>query len=105
MNWEPAHADHSIESVNVTLWLASPVEPDLFDEMLVAARRAANNHQFIRRVEAIEPLQLQQAEQIIIDLANVAPRRRVAFQKVEDEKPIAEFAVGASSIGLMSARY
>jgi hypothetical protein len=45
MNWTPAHADHAIETVNVIFALAAPIEPDLFDEVLVIARKAAASHQ------------------------------------------------------------
>jgi uncharacterized protein (TIGR04255 family) len=107
MNWEPAHADHSIEWVNVVLSLAIPIDADLFDEVLVAARKIAASHQFTHRTEGIEPLQIQgqPGAQILVDLAATSTRRRVTFQRLVEGKPIGEFAVGSSTITLSWSRY
>lgn len=109
MNWEPAHADHAIETVNVIFALTAPIAPDLFDEVLVASRKAAAIHQFTNRAEAIEPFEIQGApngEVILnIDVAAQATRRRVGFQRLEAGKPVGEFAVSPSRIILTSSRY
>lgn len=107
MNWEPAHADHSIETINVVFALATPLDPDLFDEVLVAARKAAVGHQFSNRVEGVEPIQIQGelGAEIVVNFAATPHRRRVGFQRLEDGKAIGEFAVGASSVTLTFSRY
>lgn len=107
MNWEPAHADHSIESVNAVLSLTTPIDQNVFDEVLVAGRKAANAHQFTNRVEGIEPLQLNgpPGAEVVIDLANAQMRRRVGFQRIVDGAPVGEFAIGLTSVTLTSSNY
>lgn len=107
MNWEPAHADHSIESVNAIFTLAAPIDPNIFDEILVAGRKAASAHQFSHRVEGIEPLQLNApaGAEVVFDLTNAQTRRRVAFQRIADGKAIGEFAIGSTSFALSSTHY
>lgn len=107
MNWEPAHADHSIESVNAVFSLATPIDPDAFDEILVGSRKVASAHQFLRRVEGIEPLQVNAAPGagIVFDLMTTQTRRRVAFQRIVNDQAIGEFAVGSSSFSFTTAHY
>jgi hypothetical protein len=38
MNWEPAHADHSIDRAVVILTWCKPIDPNTFDELVAAGR-------------------------------------------------------------------
>ncbi len=44
MNWEPARADHSIERATASIALATPLDANTFDELIVAGRKAAAAH-------------------------------------------------------------
>jgi uncharacterized protein (TIGR04255 family) len=105
MNWEPAHADHSIDTVSVVITLDSPLDPDVFDEVIVAGRKAAAVHQFVNRVESLDPVQLQPGQEIIFAGPNMIQQRRVAFQRLADGAAIGEFSIGISSFVLTYSRY
>src|ERR1700760_52723 len=109
MDWEPAHADHSIETVFVVLTFSAPLDPNTFDEILVAGRKAAAAHQFLNRIESIDPQQVQlqpgQSE-FVIDLSGTAARRKVAFQRLApDGRAIGEFGIAQSHLSLTSSHY
>jgi uncharacterized protein (TIGR04255 family) len=110
MDWEPAHADHSIESVFVILTYAAPLDPNTFDEILVAGRKAAFARQFTNRVEAIDPQQIQlqpgqQVTEVIFDTSAPA-RRKIGFQRLSPEgRPIGEFGIAPSHLSLTSSHY
>jgi hypothetical protein len=106
MDWEPAHADHAIDSVSLAISLAEPIDPNTFDEIVMAGRKAATSHQFVHRIEATEPLQLQAGGgEVIFEPASLMQRRRVAFQRHVDGAVIGEFSVGMTAISLTSSRY
>lgn len=104
MNWEPAHADHSIDSVSVVIALASPLDADTFDEVIVAGRKAAAVHQFVNRVESLDPIQFQPGQPIVFGANTIQPRR-VAFQRLANGAAIGEFSIGMSSFVLTYSRY
>jgi uncharacterized protein (TIGR04255 family) len=105
MNWEPAHADHSIDSVSVVIALASPLDSDTFDEVIVAGRKAAAAHQFVNRVESIDLLNIQPGQEIVFSQSMTQPPRRVAFQRLSNGAPIGEFSIGKSGFVLSYSRY
>jgi uncharacterized protein (TIGR04255 family) len=105
MNWEPAHADHSIDTVSVVIALASPIEPDVFDEVIVTGRKAAAVYQFVNRVESIDATQIQPGQQVIFAATSNIMKRRVAFQRLAEGAAIGEFSIGASSLTLTYSRY
>jgi uncharacterized protein (TIGR04255 family) len=105
MNWEPAHADHAIDSVTAVISFAAPVDPNTFDEIVVAGRKAAAIHQFVHRVDGVEPIQIQPGSQVFLDASNMMHRRRVAFQRQADGAVIGEFTIGTTALILASSRY
>jgi uncharacterized protein (TIGR04255 family) len=106
MNWEPAHADHSIDSVSVVIALASPLDSDTFDEVIVAGRKAAAAHHFAHRVETMDLMNMQAGQELIFSAqSGTQPPRRVAFQRLSDGAPIGEFSIGKSSFILSYSRY
>jgi uncharacterized protein (TIGR04255 family) len=105
MDWEPAHADHSIDSVTAVVMLGAPIDPNTFDEIVVAGRKASAAHQFVHRVDGIEPTQIQPGAQLVLDASNWNHRRRVAFQRHVDGAVIGEFAIGVTSLVFASSRY
>jgi hypothetical protein len=58
MNWEPAHADHSIDNVNVLVTFVESIDPDTFDEIVLPVRKVASLHHLTNRVEVQEPMDL-----------------------------------------------
>ena len=64
MHWEPARADHSIDRVVATINFPNPIDADLFDELVVAARKAAAVHSLTDRIEVIEPVTLPAGEMV-----------------------------------------
>jgi hypothetical protein len=57
MNWEPARADHSIERATASIALATPLDANTFDELVVAGRKAAAAHGLL--TESIFQIPLQ----------------------------------------------
>jgi hypothetical protein len=49
MEWEPAHADHSIDRAVVTASWLKPFDANTFDELVVTGRKAAATHQLTDR--------------------------------------------------------
>jgi uncharacterized protein (TIGR04255 family) len=107
MNWEPAHADHSIDNVLAVIAFEDAVDANTFDEIVVSVRKVAAEHQLTTRVDIQEPVLPPGLVpgQVIFDTGNLAFRRRVAFQRVVNNASIAEFSVGMQNIGLSTSRY
>lgn len=115
MNWEPAHADHSIDHVSATFTFAETIDANDFDELAVVARKSAARLGLTHRVDLQEPIQVEvpsiQMEglverEILINLGGSEVRRRAAFQRVQDDgKVLEEFALGARTISLVTSRY
>ena len=113
MQWEPARADHSIDRALVSIKLWHPIDPDLFDELAVAGRRAASSYSLTHRIETVDPIEVQAIEgvdgpraQIQLDRLPAANPRRVHFQRREPDGGIAyEFAIGRNLITFATLRY
>jgi uncharacterized protein (TIGR04255 family) len=115
MNWEPAHADHSIDNVVILASFEQPLDPDTFDEMVVAVRKSAISHGFTQRSDQQEPLQiaappvnvLGAGQNVMISIGGLddSVRRRVVYREVAEGAVIGEFSVGAQSVSLTTARY
>ncbi|SDJ43297.1 TIGR04255 family protein [Bradyrhizobium sp. Rc2d] len=110
MDWEPAHADHSIDSVNILFTFAEPIDGDSFDDLIIPLRRAANAHRFTNRVEGQEtaadiPLVPQPGQPVMINIGNVPMTRRVAFQRLADGVVASECSIGVSSFTMWTLRY
>jgi len=108
MNWEPAHADHSIDNVNALLNFRSPIGANDLDDLIVAARKSAEKHGLINRVdlqEADMPPVFAGGPQVMIQMGSIAMRRRVNFQQVVDGSVVCELSLGASSMVLTTTRY
>lgn len=88
MNWEPAHADHSIESVSAFFAFVEPLTPDGFDDAVVALREVAASQGLTDRRDLQEPV-LQPLEegrpmivgQPMIPIGPLTMARRVSFRQ------------------------
>lgn len=111
MQWEPARADHSIDRALVSIRLAEPINPDLFDELTVEGRKAASKFALTHRVETVDPIEIQASEdgaraEIRLDRLPPANPRRIHFQRLEPDGGIAyEFAIGRQLITFATLRY
>lgn len=115
MNWEPAHADHSIDNVNILMTFIEKIDLDTFDDIMLPVRKAAATHHFGNRVEVQEPdLELAQPQQMIggggLNLtvhfgAEPGLSRRVVFQRIADGAVAAEFSIGAKTLAVATTRY
>ncbi|SRR6266851_470794 len=110
MNWEPAHADHSIDHVILLATLERPLDLDNFDEMVVAVRKSANSHGFLHRLDQQEPIQIPAAPAAFgngqsMMLLDDTLRRRVVYRQIAENAVIGEFSIGAQSISLTTSRY
>jgi uncharacterized protein (TIGR04255 family) len=109
MNWEPAHADHSIDSVNVHVSFAEAMINDAFDEVIIPVRRAAAGHHLNHRVESQEPLEVPRMAPgqavFSVNLNAMPMSRRVAFQRVVDGVVAAEFNIGVRNFTMWTNRY
>lgn len=112
MNWEPAHADHSIDSVNVLVTFAEAIDVDAFDDMIIPVRRAAAAHNLTKRLESQEPVEIPQMNlgpgQAVFSVNfNSAPAmsRRVVFQRVADGAVVAELSIGIRNFAMWTTRY
>jgi uncharacterized protein (TIGR04255 family) len=104
MNWEPAHADHSIDSVLAIISFEDAVDANTFDEIVVSGRKAALEYQLTNRVDMQES-PLFQAGQVVLELGNLIPRRRVAFQRLSNGVPICDFSIGMQNVSISTSRY
>jgi uncharacterized protein (TIGR04255 family) len=104
MNWEPAHADHSIDNVNVLVTFAEPVDVDAFDEVIIPARKAAIAHNLTRRIESQEPIEIGPGQALVLN-ATIPMSRRVAFQRVADGNVVSEFNIGTRTFAMWTTRY
>jgi uncharacterized protein (TIGR04255 family) len=110
MDWEPAHADHSIDSVNVSFTFAEPIDTDAFDEVVIAVRRAATVHNFSKRIESQEPadqpsLPTVPGQPINLSINLGTMMRRVAFQRPAEDVVASEFSIGSKSLTMWTVRY
>jgi uncharacterized protein (TIGR04255 family) len=110
MHWEPARADHSIDRVVATINFANPIDANSFDEVVVAARKAAAVHSLTDRFDVIEPITLPAGQNVInlgVELIQVAPPRRIIFRRMEPGTNIAvdQFSVSMQRITLETSRY
>ena len=72
MDWEPAHADHSIDRVVVTFNWHEPIEANTFDELLVAGRKAAVNYHLTHRIDIQDAVVLPPATGNMVTINSVA---------------------------------
>jgi uncharacterized protein (TIGR04255 family) len=106
MDWEPAHADHSIDRAVVTLNWRQPIDANTFDEMIVAGRKAAAAHHLTNRVDLQDAFELPPGGGMIALGGNFAPPRRVAFQRLDQAKTaVEEFSIGMQRITFFTQRY
>jgi uncharacterized protein (TIGR04255 family) len=116
--WKPAHADHSIVSVQVFVTFTDVIEPEDFDDLVVAARKLGQPHGLTRRSEMHETLDLSGTGPMDVkaglpsivlfgpgQVSNQQVRRRVVFQEVAEDQVIKELHLGATSIFISSNRY
>jgi uncharacterized protein (TIGR04255 family) len=108
MHWEPARADHSIDRVVATLNFPSPIDANSFDEIVVAARKAAAVHHLTNRMDVMEPVTVPAGQNVInLGLEFGAPPRRIIFRRIEQGTDVAleEFSISPQRITLMTIRY
>ncbi len=115
MNWEPAHADHSIDNVNVLLTFVESIDPDTFDEIILPIRKVASLHHHTNRVEVQEAIDLvlPQGQPVAGGNLNFAVNfgpgvgvsRRVGFQRLAEGAIAAEFSIGAKTLSIVTNRY
>jgi uncharacterized protein (TIGR04255 family) len=109
MDWEPAHADHSIDQVIVMSTIEPALDPDTFDEMVVAVRRLANAHGFTDRSDQQEPIlapPVAPGQSFIISLGNEVPtRRRVIYRQIAAGAVVGELSIGATSVSVSTSAY
>src|SRR5262249_33360582 len=105
MNWEPAHADHSIDRAVVTLNWHQPIDANTFDELVVAGRKAAAAHHLTNRADLQDAMELPPGGGMIV-LGNFTPPRRVAFQRLDQTNTaVEEFSIGMHRITFFTQRY
>ena len=103
MNWEPSRADHSIDRATVSMVLATPLDANTFDEVIVAGRKAAAARQLMDRVDQLEAVELVAGQPIDM---NSMPPRRVVFRRLDLEKvPVDELSISANRIAVGTIRY
>ncbi len=107
MNWEPAHADHSIDRVVATVTFLTPIDLNTFDELVVLGRKAAAMHLLTDRIDLQEPIEMPPGGRGVIMLKNFTPQRRVAFRRIEPETNdiVDEFSIGMRSVAFGTTRY
>ncbi len=107
MDWEPAHADHSIDRVVVTFNWHEPIEANTFDELLVAGRKAAVNYHLTHRIDIQDAVVLPPAAGNMITINSVAlPPRLVAFRSLDQAgAPVEEILIGMRRMAFVTQRY
>lgn len=114
MNWNPIHADHAIESVQVTAFFNSIIEPETFDELVVGVKKPANEHGLTNRLEMQEPINLVGPSNVPLQgvppgiVLNIGPahlRRRVIFRELSGSNVAQEFGIGAQNVQITTTRY
>jgi len=106
MNWEPARTDHAIDRVIASIVLAEAIDPNTFDEVVVAGRKAAARHHLTDRIDLGDPLELPASEGAVIDLATLAPARRVVFRRLETGgAPVEELSLSRQRVTFLTFRY
>jgi uncharacterized protein (TIGR04255 family) len=110
MHWEPARADHSIDRVVATINFPNPIDANSFDEVVVAARKAAAVHSLTDRFDVIEPITLPAGQNVInlgVESIQGAPPRRIIFRRMEPNTNMAvdQFSVSMQRITLETSRY
>jgi uncharacterized protein (TIGR04255 family) len=102
MNWEPAHADHSIDRVVATLSFANAFDPNTFDELVVSARKVVASYKLTNRLDQQEPIQFTPGAAIL----SPSTFRRVLFQRIEAPNVVVEeFAIGQQRVAFGTTRY
>lgn len=105
MNWEPSRADHSIERTTASIVFAQHLDANTFDEITVAARKAAAAQNLTDRLDLVEPLQLLPGLSTVIDMSTMPPRR-VVFRRLDAEKlAIDELSIGSLQVAFGTLRY
>lgn len=109
MDWEPAHADHAIDSVSAIITFQDAVDANTFDEIVVSVRKAAAQFQLTNRVDSNEPVMPNQTSmqpgQMVVDFGGITLRRRVSFQRLVENRPITELSIGMQNFVLNTSRY
>jgi uncharacterized protein (TIGR04255 family) len=109
MNWEPARADHSIERATASIVLLAPLSPDTFDELVVAARKAAARRELTNRYDTMDTLEFSPPAPggVINFQVPSAPPRRIAFQRLDPSSRAAidELSVGQLRLAVGTTRY
>jgi uncharacterized protein (TIGR04255 family) len=107
MDWEPARADHSIERATASISFTDSLDPNAFDELIVAGRKAAATHNLTNRIDLLEPITIQQPASGKIDLTQIPmPLRRVVFRRLDTEGvSVDELSIGMQQIAVGTLRY
>jgi uncharacterized protein (TIGR04255 family) len=106
MDWEPAHADHSIDRAVVTLTWRQPIDVNAFDELIVVGRKAAAAYHLTNRVDLQDAFELPPGSGMIAVGGNFVPPRRVAFQRLDQTNTVVEeFSIGMHRITFFTQRY
>jgi uncharacterized protein (TIGR04255 family) len=107
MDWEPARADHSIDRVIASITLVNRIDPNAFDDLVVAARKVAAAHQLTDRVDLQEPLEIPaDTPTVIFGDSSVMPPRRVVFRRLEVAgMPVEELSISFQRITFLTLRY
>jgi uncharacterized protein (TIGR04255 family) len=106
MNWEPAHADHSIDRAVVTLTFNKPIDANTFDELVVEGRRAAAAHHLTHRMDLPDALEPPPGGGMIVVGSNFTPPRRVVFQRLDETSTVVdEFSIGIQRMAFATLRY
>jgi uncharacterized protein (TIGR04255 family) len=106
MDWEPAHADHSIDRAVVTLNWHQPIDANTFDELVVAGHKAAVAHHLTNRAVLQDALELPPGGGMMVFGSNFTPPRRVAFQRLDQTSTVVEeFSIGVHRIAYFTQRY
>jgi uncharacterized protein (TIGR04255 family) len=105
MDWEPAHADHSIDRAVVTLSWRQPIDANTFDELVVAGRKAAELHQLTNRLDLPDGVEVPPGGKIVLS-EFTPPPRRVVFRRLDQAgNPAEEFSLGMQRVGFLTQRY
>ena len=107
MDWEPARADHSIDRATAQLDLQAPLDADTFDELIIAARRFAAEHNLTNRLDLTDPIEVPAGAGALFQFGpeNAAPRR-VVFRRMDSEGiPVEELSIAIHRITISTIRY
>src|SRR5262245_60299645 len=107
MNWSPARADHSIDRVLTTIRFSKPLSPDAFDEVAVKARKAAAARGLDRRVDTVEPIELElKGGTPVVIPKSATPARQVVFRRHDDaDAVVEEYVVSGRQLSVNTLQY